>query len=461
MKKCDIGLFGLGVMGKSLAINLNNHKIKTSVYNIDKEVTQLVVEENEGIMGYENIEDFINSISNPRKVLLMVTAGEAVDSVIKSITPYLEEGDLIIDGGNSNYLDSERRELELKALNINFMSLGISGGEKGALTGPSLMPSGTKEAYESVQPLLDKISAQDIKGEPCARYMGTGSSGHFIKMIHNGIEYAEMQILSEIYGLLSKRYEVSNKEIYKTFEALNQGITKSYLLDLVLLVLKKKTNDDQEYLLNLINDVAYQKGTGAWTVEAGVRFHEYIPSIYEGVGVRYASEDKVLRSKISKKYTSQKNPLENINHETILSALLGSRLSIYAQGLSIIKKASEAYGWHINLSDVIHNWKEGCIIKSDLLNILEKATEQNHESILLNDDVVQLLNQHIENWRNFVSWTVSIGYPTSTINASLTYLDLLSQENLSTNIIQALRDAFGGHQVELIDKEGLFHFDWN
>lgn len=460
MSNSQIGVFGLGVMGRSIAQNLARNTKQVSGYSINQEEMQELNKLNPTIYTANTIEEFLNSLQKPRVILIMITAGKAIDSVIDNLLPLLDQNDIIIDAGNSHFKDSEKREKRLSDQGINFLSLGVSGGEKGALYGPSMMPSGKKEVYEHVAPLLESISAKASDNSPCCKYIGKGGSGHFVKMIHNGIEYADLEIISEIYGYLKLVMSLSNSEISNIFKNWNQGILKSYLLEIASEILVKKDPETGNDLIDYISGITSQKGTGTWSAQQSLELGIFAPSIYDSVGVRFSSGKMNLRKQMNELYKDN-----DYNNEYSLvqieSSFICSRIISYAQGLEIINQASIENDWNVNLKEVLLLWRAGCILQSKMVEILANYVDERYEFLLLKPDIVSLMKQHAENWKEFNINSITVGYPLTVITNSLIYFDLMTMMQSPTNIIQASRDYFGGHLVERIDKEGKFHYHWN
>ncbi|MEG0978180.1 MAG: NADP-dependent phosphogluconate dehydrogenase [Bacilli bacterium] len=460
----SVGLYGLGVMGKSLVSNINNNGYSVGVYNINPDVGFEFAKNKVGIHPYKNLRDFVMSLEKPRKIILMVTAGKIVDDVCNSLIPLIEKNDIIIDCGNSFYLDSEKRQLELKKKGIYFLGVGVSGGEKGALKGPSIMPSGDYDAYQSVKSILETISAKNANGEVCCSYIGSGGSGHFVKMVHNGIEYAEMQLIADIFSIVNQIFNSNQLEIIKSFEDINKGELKSYLLQITINILKKK-DEDNSYLVNNILDIAKQKGTGKWVAQVAMNYGENISLISNAVAMRFLSTEKQTRLKAENIYRSKESSRVK---ESILivkkleHAMYFVKVCIYAQAFSLISKVSNEHDYGINLQALSLIWQEGCIIKSDFLKEICKvySKESDENNLILSDYFINKLKEYDRDARDVLIYTIENKISSTMLSDSIQYFDALTSGNSSTNIIQAQRDYFGAHTYERNDIQGVFHTIW-
>jgi 6-phosphogluconate dehydrogenase, decarboxylating len=456
----QIGVYGLGVMGKALATNLLNKGFQVGVYDRYPEVVEKVINERKEFHGSITIEEFVNSLEKPRKIIIMVTAGKPVDEVIEQLTPYLEEKDIVIDCGNSYYLDTEARQERLKG-QFNFIGCGVSGGEEGALKGPSIMPSGDAEAYHQIKPYLTAIAAKNDDGTSCCDYVGNHGAGHFVKMVHNGIEYAEMQLIAEFYSLL-KQEGYDNLEMSEVFAQLNQTELNSYLLDITKDILKYK--EEGEFLIDKISDVAKQKGTGKWTSEVAISNNIAIPSLINAVEVRFLSELVEERKQATEIYRAAKkeNISEKISLETLKDAMMYFRLSLNAQGFDLIAKVSDANHYNINLSNLANIWQNGCIIKSELIGNISKLLKDNKNScLLLNEEYARLLIQTRDSAKEVLGKVLELNLYTPIMNSAYQHVLGYSTECLPTNLIQGQRDYFGAHTYQRIDKPGDFHTLWD
>jgi len=467
--KQQLGLVGLGVMGKSLAKNLLSRDIDIAVYNRqvkDKEVdiAKDFVSENSksNVLGFDNISAFINSLSQPRTVILMVNAGKAVDMVIEEMVPHLDAGDCIVDGGNSYFKDTERRQLQLEKLDINFLGTGISGGEKGALEGPSIMPGGNKKGYEIAGKYLEIIAAKDNNGNPCCTYVGSGSSGHFIKMVHNGIEYAEMQLIAEIYHFLRFYVQKTPEAIANIFQTWRQQGKNSYLLEITSEILLKK--EGSEYLIDKILDKAGQKGTGGWTVSAALDQGVAISNISEAVVARILSSKKTDRVEASRLYEVRDiSEIANVDIKDIEKAYEIASVCNHHIGFDLIQRISESNKWGLNLSEIARIWTNGCIIRSELMEKLSKLFRDNNEQeILMFPEMVSNIKLHLTTLTNVVSSGLMAQCPLPVLSATANYILTYTSENTSANMIQAQRDFFGAHTYQRIDKPHTeyFHTNW-
>jgi 6-phosphogluconate dehydrogenase len=415
------------------------------------------------VKGVNTLPEMISLLQKPRKIMMLVPAGNIVDSVIADLLPLVEAGDIIIDGGNSHYTDTLIRIAALKVKGLHFMGIGVSGGEQGARLGPSIMPGGDREAYIQVEPILKDISAK-VGDEPCVAYMGNGAAGHYVKMVHNGIEYAIMQLISECYDLLHNGLDMDNDELQQLFSKWNAGEMRSFLLEITASVLSKK-DEDGSHLVDKILDKAGAKGTGKWTSEAALDLPVPVPTIDMAVMMRNISSLKEERQKAGALYHSTIEKLgveKEVFAGQLHDALLFATILSYAQGLSMLAKASGALNMQIPLQDVIKVWRGGCIIRSALLDQFAKAFEKNDllENIILNDGIAALLKKHHQTTASVVSSAMIKGYPVSALSASLNYFNASCRISLPTNLVQAQRDYFGSHTYERTDKPGIFHTDW-
>ncbi|MCY2687075.1 NADP-dependent phosphogluconate dehydrogenase [Salinimicrobium sp. TH3] len=467
-EKAEIGLFGLGVMGQSLAINMASSGYKVSVYNrhVDKmevDIAKNFVSKNVELNfeGFDDLKAFTQSLERPRNILLMVNAGKVIDFVIEDLLPYLDKDDLIIDGGNSHYKDTIRREKELKEKGILFMGVGISGGEEGARKGPSIMPGGPKSSYKRVGPILEKIAARDKNGDPCCAYIGPDGSGHFVKMVHNGIEYGEMQLIAETYHLLRFHTGTTSIEIAALFEEWNREV-QSYLLEISIDILRKK--EDGTFLLDNILDAAKQKGTGGWSTNAALELGVPLDTISAAVMARNISGMKESRTAAAKEYDSQILEKGNIKElrNALFEAFKASSIINHATGFDLLSRASKEYEWKLNLSEVARIWTNGCIIRSKLMEDLVKKFEVYQQHILMHPDIVQEISTSRKSLTAVVGEALNAGFPVPVMSAAANYLLSFTAEQSSANMIQAQRDYFGAHTYERKDKPRgeFFHTEW-
>ncbi|MCL1925225.1 MAG: decarboxylating NADP(+)-dependent phosphogluconate dehydrogenase [Defluviitaleaceae bacterium] len=466
MQKQDIGLIGLAVMGENLCLNMESKGFSVSVYNRTSEKTENFTNgraKGKNIKGFTNLEDFVSSLAVPRKIMLMVKAGEVVDKFINSLLPHLQRGDIIIDGGNSHYEDTNRRVKELEEKGFLYVGAGVSGGEEGALLGPSIMPGGSKEAWVHLEPIFKAISAK-VDGEPCCEWIGSGGSGHFVKMVHNGIEYGDMQLICEAYHMLLKFIDDSDKhaEIFKNW---NEGVLNSYLIEITADILAYK--EDGKPLVHNILDKAGQKGTGKWTAAAAFELGSPLTMISEAVFARVISSLKDERVEASKILKGPKPflKIEDTNKfiDSIEKGLYASKIVSYAQGYDLMKRASKEWGWNLNLGEIAMLWRGGCIIRSAFLNDIKNAYSENEnlQNLLLSPFFSKACEEAQASWRSITSTAIFSGTPIPAFLSAITYYDSYRAEKLPANLLQAQRDYFGAHTYELLDKPGeFFHTNW-
>ncbi|AXF76362.1 NADP-dependent phosphogluconate dehydrogenase [Erwinia tracheiphila] len=466
MSKQQIGVVGMAVMGRNLALNIESRGYTVSIFNRSREKTDEVIAENAGkkLAPYYNIEEFVDSLEKPRRILLMVQAGEATDKTIASLTPHLDKGDILIDGGNTFYKDTIRRNRELSDQGFNFIGTGVSGGEEGALKGPSIMPGGQKEAYELVSPILDKIAAR-AEGEACVTYIGPDGAGHYVKMVHNGIEYGDMQLIAEAYSLLKNALNLTNDELAKTFTEWNNGELSSYLIDITKEIFVKKDECGQ-YIVDVILDEAANKGTGKWTSQSSLDLGEPLSLITESVFARYLSSLKAQRVAASKVLSGpQVNAFSGDKTEFIEKvrrALYLGKIVSYAQGFSQLKAASGENNWNLNYGEIAKIFRAGCIIRAQFLQKITDAYADNADiaNLLLASYFKNIADEYQQALRDVVAWAVQNGIPTPTFSAAIAYYDSYRSAVLPANLIQAQRDYFGAHTYKRTDKEGVFHTEW-
>jgi 6-phosphogluconate dehydrogenase len=471
----QIGLVGLGVMGQNLALNIAEKGFTISVYNRTYAKTEdtLKRSEEEGkgkfkLYGYKEMKDFIESIQKPRSVIMLITAGKAVDLTIQHLVEFLEPGDTIIDGGNEWFENTDRRAKELEPKKIHYMGMGVSGGEEGARHGPSLMPGGPKEAYDHLEPILTKIAAQVDDG-PCVTYIGPRSSGNYVKMIHNGIEYGDMQLISEIYDLLKHVGGLNNEELHKVFDEWNKGELQSFLIEITARILTKRDEKNpNEYLLDKVLDKSGSKGTGKWTVQEGAERAVPLPTMASALDARYMSSFKEERVSASKKLTGPKVKTEGVNKEQLITdlrhALYASKICSYAQGMNIIRTASKEFNWGLELGRIARIWKGGCIIRAKFLDRIKSAYDRNADlpNLLVDESFSKEITERQDGWRRVIQLAIQNGIPVPALSASLAYYDSYRRERLPANLIQAQRDFFGAHTYERVDNPGVFvHSEWD
>jgi 6-phosphogluconate dehydrogenase len=465
MGKSEFGVIGLGVMGKSLSLNIAEKGFRVSVYNRNEGDEAQVVSEFlkhnasfKTITGFTNLKEFVTSLEQPRKILIMVKAGTVVDAVIAHVVPFLSKEDILIDGGNSHFTDTQKRFESLKQQHIHFIGCGISGGEEGARKGPSLMPGGTLESYEMVAPILKAIAAKDVSGQPCCAFIGNDGSGHFVKMIHNGMEYAEMQLLAEVYALMSKTMD--NEAIAKVFSTWNKGDLSSYLLEITIDILRKKENGD--YLLDKILDKAENKGTGSWSSKTAMDLGVPSTMMTSAVFARYLSSFKSTREKLSKHIQVQNHNKIPLNLKTLEKAYRFARIVNHHQGFEIIDEASKAFHWNLNLSEIARIWTNGCIIRSQLMQDSISFLKK-HNDLISHKDVFENLKTSESSIAEVLQLAISNRVPLDTFWAAYTYWISMTTKRLSANLIQAQRDYFGAHTYQRLDKPlaEYFHTNWN
>lgn len=467
MDKYNYGMVGLGVMGRNLLYNIADNGFSIAGFDLDEEK---VKELQEGatsemkVKGTATLEDFVSALEAPRKIILMVPAGKPVDAVLESITPLLSQGDIVIDAGNSYFKDTNRRIADLASKNLHFMGMGVSGGEQGARTGPSIMPGGDLEAFHLLQPMLEAIAAK-VDNEACTAYMGKDSAGNYVKMVHNGIEYAIMQLISEAYDLLKKGANLNNDQLYEVFKEWNNGEMNSFLIEITRDIFQQKDSLTEGYLVDQILDKAGAKGTGKWTSEQAMEIGVSIPTIDIAVTSRILSAYKEERVQASQLY-SEKHITSPENTELFIKevgdALYLATLISYAQGLALLVKASEEYNFQIPLKDVVKIWRGGCIIRSVLLEKFYSAYTQAPDlsNILLDKDIAVIVKEKLGSLRKTAAFAASNGISSLGIQTALGYFDAYTTESLPVNLIQAQRDYFGAHTYQRTDREGVFHTSW-
>lgn len=467
MKKQQIGVVGLAVMGKNLAFNIESKGYSVAVFNRSREKIDKMMEEAEGrnIVPAYSIEEFVGLLERPRKILLMVKAGSATDTTIEQLKPYLEKGDILIDGGNTYFKDTIRRNKELSELGIHFIGAGVSGGEEGALKGPSIMPGGQKEAYELVAPILRDISA-NVNGDPCCTYIGPDGAGHYVKMVHNGIEYGDMQLIGEAYFLLKHILGLSAEELHEVFSEWNRGELDSYLIEITADIFTKIDDETGKPLVDVILDKAGQKGTGKWTSQNALDLGVPLPLITESVFARFISalkEERIEASKVLSGPGIQSFDGDREQFiEQVRQALYFSKICSYAQGFAQLRAASEAYGWDLNFGEIAMIWRGGCIIRAQFLQKIKDAYDRNPQlnNLLLDPYFKDIADRYQSSLRQVISTAVTNGVPVPGFSAALSYYDSYRTETLPANLLQAQRDYFGAHTYERIDKEGTFHTNW-
>ena len=465
----DIGLIGLGVMGSSLALNMESNGYTVAVHNRTSPQIDNIVKNRSKfnkIFGFESLDNFVNSIKTPRKIMLMVVAGSVVDDYIQKLIPLLNQGDIIIDGGNSHYPDTSRRTEELESKGLQFVGAGVSGGEEGALKGPSIMPGGSASAWPEVKEIFQNISAKVGDNEPCCDWIGEGGSGHFVKMVHNGIEYGDMQLICEAYEIMKEVLGMTNDEMHEVFKEWNKGELNSYLIEITADILKFKEKDGS-YLIDNILDTAGEKGTGKWTAAVALELGAPLTLIGEAVFARYLSsrkDERVVASSMfdgpSIKFDGDRGQILKDIHD----ALYASKMVSYAQGYTLLSRAAKEFDWSLNYGAIALMWRGGCIIRSVFLSKIKDAYDRNPEikNLLLDPFFKDKINKSQEGWRRVVSIAISNGISIPAMTSSLSYFDGYRNARLPANLLQAQRDYFGAHTFERVDgKRGeFFHNEW-
>ena len=478
MEKMDIGLIGLAVMGQNLALNMARNGFRVAVYNRTPEVTQAYLAGpavGTGILPAFDPAELAAALRPPRAVMLMVKAGAAVDAVIESVAPQLQPGDVIIDGGNSHFRDTERRIAALSPSGIRFLGMGISGGEEGALRGPSIMPGGDREAYEAVERVFTAIAAR-VNGEPCVAYLGPGGSGHFVKMVHNGIEYAVMQLIAEVYDLLGHGLGFSAAELSAIFQAWNEGPLESFLIEITGRVLAHTDPESGKPLVDLVLDQASQKGTGKWTSQEALDLGTPVPTISAAVEARSLSAHLAEREAMARAFPRAAAPQgvgSRDSHgfspqarEALVTAagagLYAATVLAYAQGMALLRAASREHGYGLDLSEIARIWRGGCIIRARLLEEVRRAFAEDPDlpSLALWPPFQEALSKGMDSLRKTLHTTIDLGVPTPALSSALAVFDGQRSQRLPANLIQALRDYFGAHTFRRMDREGTFHSDW-
>ncbi|MDT2741876.1 NADP-dependent phosphogluconate dehydrogenase [Lactococcus garvieae] len=469
MTQANFGVVGMAVMGKNLALNVESRGYTVALFNRTTAKTEEVVAEHpdKNFVLTKTIEEFVAAIEKPRRIMLMVQAGPATDATIQALLPHLDKGDILIDGGNTHFPDTMRRNAELADSGINFIGTGVSGGEKGALEGPSIMPGGQKEAYDLIAPIFEQIAGKAPQdGKPCVAYMGPNGAGHYVKMVHNGIEYGDMQLIAESYDLLKRVLGLDNAEIQSIFEEWNEGELDSYLIEITKEVLKRKDDQGTDgYIVDKILDKAGNKGTGKWTSQSSLDLGVPLPLITESVFARFISTYKDERVKASSilsgpevKFAGDKAEII----EKIRQALYFSKIMSYAQGFAQLRQASKEYDWDLPYGTIAQIWRAGCIIRAEFLQNITDAFEKdaNLENLLLDEYFIDITKRYQAAVRDVVSLAVQAGIPVPTFTSAISYYDSYRSANLPANLIQAQRDYFGAHTYERTDMEGIFHYDW-
>ena len=472
-KLSNIGLIGLAVMGENLALNMERNGFQVSVYNRAEGAESEVVSRfmsgrgaGKRFLGFTDLKDFVASIERPRKIMMMIRAGKPVDLVIEALLPYLEAGDIVIDGGNSNWEDSERREASLREHGVFFVGCGISGGEEGALNGPAIMPGGAKEAWPTLEPIFTQIAAKADDGAPCCSWIGSGGSGHFVKMVHNGIEYGDMQLIADAYGFLRSVGGASNEEMAKIFASWNADKLSSYLIEITASILAHKEQNG-DYLIDQILDAAGQKGTGKWSVINSLEYGEPLGLIATAVYERSLSSGVDLRREASELYPREARQQSDFTEADVLAlerTLYASKIVSYAQGFSLLSEASRANGWGLDLASIARIWRNGCIIRSSFLNDIAAAYQAEPElkNLLLAPYFHREVEEARRDWRQTVANAFLQECSVPAFASALSYFSSLTTRRLPANLVQAQRDFFGAHTFERVDQPRgqFFHENW-
>lgn len=469
MAKAHFGMIGLGTMGRNFLLNIAEQGISGVGYDLDAQKRQLLLEEGFGmpLESADSLANLIERLEAPRNIMLLVPAGPIVDNVIADLGPLLQPDDLIIDGGNSHFTDTDRREAAVSIQGFGFMGMGVSGGEEGARHGASIMPGGKREHYDRIEPTLKAVSAK-VNGEPCVAYMGSGSAGHFVKMVHNGIEYGMMQLIAETFDLMQRVLRMQYTEIARTFEEWNGRYLNSFLIEITALVLKKLDPETGKHLVLVIRDTAGQKGTGKWASQAAMDLGTPMPTIDSAVTMRQISSQKALRTVLGVKYQGMRTSADLSRSRTSIGeledALFCAFVITYAQGMSLLADATEEKGYGLDLAEIARIWRGGCIIRSRLLEDIRAAhsTASKAQTLLLDNKFAEILNARSSALRKTVVTFIENGIPAASYSSALAYFDAMRTERLPANLIQAQRDYFGAHTYQRDDKEGSFHTsDWD
>lgn len=467
MSRAEIGLIGLAVMGENLALNIEEKGFPIAVFNRTVSKVDDFLARNPGkkLVGCHSIQEFVDAIERPRRIIVMVKAGPAVDEQMKLLQPFLDPGDIFIDAGNSWFLDTERRTREFEAAGFQYVGMGVSGGEEGARNGPSIMPGGSPEAYAALAPVLTKIAAQVDDG-PCVAHIGAGGAGHYVKMVHNGIEYGDMQLIAEAYDLLSRVAGLNAAELHDLFAEWNEGELQSYLIEITRDIFAKQDPETGKPLVELILDTAGQKGTGKWTSQNALDLGAAIPTINAAVEARILSSFKKERVAASEVLSGPDPASVKVDRDAFIAqvrdALYAAKVCSYAQGMALLQLASNEHNWNLDLAETARIWKGGCIIRARLLDRISQAYRRNRElpNLLLDEEFRAQIQEKQSAWREVVSVGAKAGIPVLALAGSLGYFDMYRTARLPANLIQAQRDYFGAHTYQRTDREGVFHTEW-
>lgn len=469
MSKQQIGVIGLAVMGKNLTLNIESKGYTVAVYDRARENTEILMAEakDKNILGTYSVQKFVESLEIPRIIIIMIRAGQPVDEVIESLKKYISKGDILIDCGNSYYEDTIRRSRRLEEEGFHYIGAGVSGGEEGALKGPAIMPGGQEKAYKRIEPIFRAIAAK-VDEQPCCTYIGADGAGHYVKMVHNGIEYGDMQLISEAYFLLKNVLGLDNEELYKVFSDWNNGELDSYLIEITRDILRRKDEDTDRYLLDLILDSAGQKGTGKWESKSALDLGVSTPTITEAVFARCISsikEERVMASKMLHGPTKSLITLNKLEFiENVRQALYASKICAYAQGFTLMGSAAKEYGWKLNLGNIAMIFRGGCIIRAQFLNRIKEAYDKNGElvNMMMDPYFSDILHKYQDGWRKAVTEAIWMGIPVPAFSSALAYYDSYRSLYLPANLLQAQRDYFGAHTYERTDKSRgeFYHTNW-
>jgi 6-phosphogluconate dehydrogenase len=465
--KYTFGIIGLGTMGRNLLLNMADHNFNVAGHDKDEQKIELLKKESAGktnVKGFSKANEFIASLQKPRAIMVLVPAGKIVDNVIQELTPLLDKGDLIIDGGNSHFTDTNRRVVELKENGLHFFGMGISGGEEGARKGPSMMPGGDQEAYKVVQPIFEAVAAK-VKGDPCVTYIGPGASGHFVKMVHNGIEYGIMQLIAETYEMMKKGLNLPDEKIHTVFKQWSEGRLKSFLIEITRDILAFRANGSDHLLVHDIKDEAKSKGTGKWTSQVAMDLVTPLTVIDSAVSMRDMSKYKSLRTQAASAYGQEKVKLSSSPEESLQaleSALYFSTIMAYAQGMHLLSQASVEFKYDLKMDRIALIWRGGCIIRSVFLEDMYQAYKKDARlpHLLLDNEIQKTISSLLGGTRSIISAAITSGIAMPAHAAAISYFDSFKSERMPSNLIQAQRDYFGAHTYELIGKEGVFHTQW-
>jgi 6-phosphogluconate dehydrogenase len=466
MNKANFGFIGLGVMGHMLALNMERNGFRVAGYDLDPEKVKSFGTKypDKDLLAFEKLEDFLNGLERPRRIMMMVPAGKPVDAVIASIKDALEPGDLLIDGGNTHFMDTERRSKELEALGIVYIGTGVSGGEQGALWGPSIMPGGQPQAWELVKPIFEAISAK-VDGEPCVAYMGLRGAGHYVKMVHNGIEYGDMQLIAEAYDILHRGLGLDNARLHEVFAEWNRGELESYLIEITADIFTKTDPETGQSIVDLIMDEAQQKGTGKWTSQNALDLGAPTPTINAAVESRIISAYKAERVAASKVLIGpepkiERNAADLIDH--VRDALYAAKICSYAQGFALMRLASKEYDYDLKPGEIARIWRGGCIIRARFLNDIRQAFQRNPDlpNLMVDDEFAKMMNIRQSSLRKVAALAAENGIPALAFGSALAYYDAYRSERLPASLTQAQRDYFGAHTYRRVDREGVFHTEW-